>query len=64
MYSKTEVCVKIDNYRTDLFNSKLGVKQRDNLIPNLFNLYVNDLPSYFEMPNSVKGTFKIYKACI
>ena len=48
MYSKTEVCVKIDNYRTDFFNSKLGVKQRDNLIPNLFNLYENDLPSYFD----------------
>jgi len=31
MYSKTEVCVKIDNYRTDFFKSKLGVKQGDNL---------------------------------
>jgi hypothetical protein len=48
MYSKTEVCVKIDNYRTDFFNSKLGVKQGDNLSPNLFNLYANDLPSYFD----------------
>ena len=48
MYSKTEVCVKIDNYRTDFFKSKLGVKQGDNLSPNLFNLYVNDLPSYFD----------------
>ena len=25
MYSKTEVCVNIDNYRTDFFKSKLGV---------------------------------------
>jgi hypothetical protein len=48
MYSKTEICVKIDNYRTDLFKSKLGVKQGDNLRTNLFNLYVNDLPSYFD----------------
>ena len=31
MYSKTEVCVKIDNYRTDFFKSKLGVKQGDNI---------------------------------
>ena len=48
MYSKTEVCVKIDSYRTDFFKSRLGVKQGDNLNPNLFNLYVNDLPSYFD----------------
>jgi hypothetical protein len=48
MYSKTEVCVKIDNYRTDFFKSKLGVKQRVNISPNFFNLYVNDLPSYFD----------------
>ena len=39
MYSKTEVCVKIDNYRT--FHL---IKIRSNL----FNLYVNDLPSYFD----------------
>jgi hypothetical protein len=44
MYSKTEVCIKIDNHRTDFFKSKLGVKQGDNL----FNLYVNDPPSYFD----------------
>lgn len=36
MYSKTELCVKIDNYRTDFFKSKLGVKQGDNL--NLISL--------------------------
>jgi hypothetical protein len=29
MYSKTEICVKIDNNRTDLFKSKLGVKQAE-----------------------------------
>jgi hypothetical protein len=28
--------------------SKLAVKQGDNLSPNLFNLYVNDPPSYFD----------------
>jgi hypothetical protein len=33
MYSKTEVCVKIDSYRTDFFKSRLGVKQGDNLNP-------------------------------
>ena len=48
MYSKTEVCVKIDNHRTEFFKSKLGVRQGDNLSPSLFNLYVNDLPSYFD----------------
>ena len=33
MYSKTEVYVKIDSYRTDFFKSRLGVKQGDNLNP-------------------------------
>ena len=36
--------------RTDFFKSKLGVKQRDNLSPNLFKLYVHDFPSYFDAP--------------
>ena len=31
MYSKTEVYVQIDSYRTDFFKSRLGVKQVDNL---------------------------------
>jgi hypothetical protein len=37
MYSKTEVCVKIDNNRTYFFNSKLGVKQGDYLSSGVFN---------------------------
>jgi hypothetical protein len=39
MYSKTEVCVKIDNYRTDLFNSKLGVKVSKALLKSTKHAY-------------------------
>ena len=48
MYGNTETCVKIDQYRTKLFRSNIGVRQGDNLSPCLFNIYLNDLPSYFD----------------
>ena len=48
MYCNTEICVKSDNFRSEFFRSTLGVRQGDNLSPNLFNLYINDLPNYFD----------------
>ena len=48
MYQQTEVCVKVGNFRTEYFKSIIGVRQGDNLSPNLFNLYINDLPNYFD----------------
>ena len=37
-----------NNLRSEFFKSTIGVRQVDNLRPNLFNLYINDLPSYFD----------------
>ena len=48
MYQQTKLCVKVNNTRTDFFHSKIGVRQGDNLSPNLFNLFINDLPQYFD----------------
>ena len=48
MYQNTFSCVKIDNYRTNLFKCDLGLRQGDNLSPNLFDIFINDLPSYFD----------------
>ena len=48
MDSKSKLHVKIGNILTDNFTSNIGVRQDDILIPNLFKIYKNDLPNYFE----------------
>ncbi len=48
MYSKSEACVKIGDSLTNSFPIKLGVRQVDNLSPTLFNVFINDLPSYLQ----------------
>ena len=46
LYAKSSVCVRLGEHRTDLFESKVGVRQGDVLNPNLFKNLMNDLPSY------------------
>ena len=43
MYCNTISAVKINNNITSTFKTEFGVKQGDNLLPNLFNSYLNDL---------------------
>lgn len=47
LYNKSKLCVKLDNYLTKSFTQSVGVKQGDNLSPNLFKIFVNDLPHIF-----------------
>jgi hypothetical protein len=50
MYKTSRSCVRlqIQSGITDFFSVHLGVKQGDNLNPNLFKIFINDLPSYLD----------------
>jgi hypothetical protein len=48
MYSQSKPCVRLNNTLTDFFGNYVGVKQGDNLSPNLFKIFINDLPDYDE----------------
>jgi hypothetical protein len=46
MYSTSKSCVRVSNGITDFITVKVGIKQGDNLSPNLFKLFINDLLDY------------------
>lgn len=53
MYSISKTCINIGKgSRSDFFPNNLGVKQGDNLSPNLFKIFINDLPKYLKHTSS------------
>jgi len=49
MYGNIDLSVKTDaSHITDSFKSYIGMCQGDNLSPNLFKLFINDLPLIFD----------------
>ena len=48
MSSVSKSSIKVNNEISDRFLLKIGVKQGDNLNPNLFKNVINDLPKYLQ----------------
>ena len=55
MYNTSVTSVRVGNNLTNSFNIKLDVRQSGNLSPNLFKIFINDRPSYFDDdPHDIK----------
>ena len=48
MYQDNTLYVRIQDKLTCGFKPKVGVRQGDNLSPNLFKIFINDLPDIFD----------------
>lgn len=46
MYNSSQSCVRLSNGLTNPFKLCVGVRQGDVLSPNLFKVFINDLPKY------------------
>ena len=46
LYAKNSLCIRIGEYYTDFFEAKVGVRQGDVLNPDLFKMFIKDLPEY------------------
>ena len=64
MYTDCRSCIKNDGFLSNTFPCLSGVRQGDVMSPNLFNIYINDLPSIFDNDNDSPKLNNVYVHCL
>ena len=64
MYEANCIHVKVEDKLTDKVIQEIGLKQGDNLSPNLFKLYINDLSECFDFTNDQVSLDNMPLSCL
>jgi hypothetical protein len=64
MYKNNLMHIKVEKKLTQTFCPNIGVRQGDNLSPNLFKLFINDLPSIFNSSDDQVSLNDVKFSCL